>query len=409
MIRNNIRLCVLALCALVSSYARGFDFWEDGIFYNVLSYEDATVEVTHRGGENSYQGSFVDVPATVSHGGYTFHVKGVGEKAFYNCNNLDEVTIPEGVEYVGEKSLSRISNLTKMTLPKSLKNIGNYAFADNSDLKSITLNCESVCIGEYAFYKCTALTSISLKGNVSEIKENAFDHCEALTSFTIPSGVTHIGENAFLGCYALTAFKVSADNTSYCSKNKAIFSKDMETIVAYPNGLEGEYVIPSSVKTIGGGAFGGCKLLTSLVIPSSVDSIGIVAFNGCRSLKSITNLATTPQPVREDMFSTFGKLHVLPGCKSAYRSATGWNKFTIVDDAEDAESSVSAMACNVRVHRQGNTVTVDDAPVGISICVYSLNGILLMSQKVISRSTLITLPTNRVCVIKVGDQTFKLG
>ena len=43
-----------------------------------------------------------------------------------------------------------------------------------------------------------------------------------------------------------------------------------------------------SVTSIGGGAFRGCKGLTSVTIPNSVTSIGSYAFNGCTGLTSVT-------------------------------------------------------------------------------------------------------------------------
>lgn len=49
----------------------------------------------------------------------------------------------------------------------------------------------------------------------------------------------------------------------------------------------GDVVIPDNVRSIGGGAFSGCKSLTSITIPDSVYSIGWGAFSGCKSLSSI--------------------------------------------------------------------------------------------------------------------------
>ncbi|MBQ6719448.1 MAG: leucine-rich repeat protein [Oscillospiraceae bacterium] len=50
----------------------------------------------------------------------------------------------------------------------------------------------------------------------------------------------------------------------------------------------GDVVIPDNVRSIGGGAFSGCKSLTSITIPDSVHSIGWKAFSGCKNLSTIT-------------------------------------------------------------------------------------------------------------------------
>jgi len=47
-------------------------------------------------------------------------------------------------------------------------------------------------------------------------------------------------------------------------------------------------IIPDSVTSIGGGAFGGCISLTSVTIPNSITSIGGGAFYQCSSLASVT-------------------------------------------------------------------------------------------------------------------------
>jgi hypothetical protein len=58
-------------------------------------------------------------------------------------------------------------------------------------------------------------------------------------------------------------------------------------------------------------------------------------FNSCTALTSVTNLATTPQPLDDGTFPQYGTLHVLNGCKEAYLAADYWKKFNIVEDAEE--------------------------------------------------------------------------
>ena len=91
--------------------------------------------------------------------------------------------------------------------------------------------------------------------------------------------------------------------------------------------------IPNSVTSIGDWVFFDCPELTSVIIPESVKSIGSAAFSNCKGLTSVTNLSKTPQEIEEYTFTTFGDLHVLPGCKAAYEAADYWKEFNIIEDA----------------------------------------------------------------------------
>lgn len=56
----------------------------------------------------------------------------------------------------------------------------------------------------------------------------------------------------------------------------------------WEHGKMDSIVIPSSISSIGYGAFFGCRSLTAIVIPSSVTSIGDFVFNGCSNLTIIS-------------------------------------------------------------------------------------------------------------------------
>jgi hypothetical protein len=93
----------------------------------------------------------------------------------------------------------------------------------------------------------------------------------------------------------LTSINVDAANTQYSSENGVLFNKDKTTLICYPAGKTGSYVIPNSVTTIGDYAFAYCSGLTSVTIPNSVTTLGKRAFYNCNGLSSVTipNSVTT--------------------------------------------------------------------------------------------------------------------
>ncbi len=142
-------------------------------------------------------------------------------------------------------------------------------------------------IGYRAFFKCD-ITSVTIPNNVTSIGDDAFSYCSSLTSVTIGNSVTSIGDRAFDGCRSLTSINVANDNPNYSSKDGVLFNKQQTTLIQCPGGMQGEYVIPNSVTSIGDRAFYGRKYLTSVTIPNSVTSIGQYAFSWCSSLTSVT-------------------------------------------------------------------------------------------------------------------------
>ncbi|MBQ7632187.1 MAG: leucine-rich repeat domain-containing protein [Paludibacteraceae bacterium] len=150
---------------------------------------------------------------------------------------------------------------------------------------SITYSVTS--IGTYAFVDCSSLTSIEIPNSVTSIGEGAFSGCSNLTGITIPNSVTSIGAGAFSSCSGLTSINVESDNSNYSSVDGVLFNKDVTTLIQYPRGKKGAYIIPNSVTSIGDFALFKCTNLTAITIPNSVTSIGTYAFAGCTGLTSI--------------------------------------------------------------------------------------------------------------------------
>ena len=90
-----------ALLLLCTTVVSAYDFEVDGFYYNILSEEDKTVEITYKiisrvEPSNSYTGCVV-IPETVIYSETTYHVISIGDNAFFNCPNLTDLTIPNSI------------------------------------------------------------------------------------------------------------------------------------------------------------------------------------------------------------------------------------------------------------------------------------------------------------------------
>ena len=203
-------------------------------------------------------------------------VTSIADHAFYGCNYLTSITIPESVTSIGNEAFAWCRNLTRVTLKNGLTSIGDYAFNYCDKLSSITIPNSVTSIGVGAFRGCYAITSIKIPFGVTSIGNYAFESCKGLTSITLPSSVTSIGVSAFNGCTSLASITIPSSATSIGSS--AFSGCSNLTSIDLGNG----------VTNIGSSAFSGCTNLTSITIPASVTSIGSSVFSGCTNLKSIT-------------------------------------------------------------------------------------------------------------------------
>ena len=235
--------------------AVGHDF-ADGICQNcgALQTEEVKYELNAYGtgytavGVNDLRVTEVVIPSVYR----GLPVTAIEMYAFYGCNSLTSVVIPDSVTAIGEEAFSSCSNLTDVTLPDSVTDIGRNAF-EGTALFLDEANWEdgALYVGRHLIQARDTLSEpYEVKPGTLTIAKAAFASCKDLPAVTIPDSVTVIGERAFSGC-GLTSVE-----------------------------------IPDSVTVIGDEAFSGCGSLTSVVIGEGVTEIGDFAFYECQNLTS---------------------------------------------------------------------------------------------------------------------------
>ena len=122
---------------------------------------------------------------------------------------------------------------------------------------------------------------------VQVLSSYVFKNCTELTYVRLPLALTSVSGQTFAECRSLTEIEVHPENTTYISDDGILYNSDKTTIVAFPNGIGGDYTIPDHVTTIGSYAFSGAYLLENVTMGNNVTGISNGAFSGCYNMDSI--------------------------------------------------------------------------------------------------------------------------
>lgn len=154
-------------------------------------------------------------------GNYTIkaHTRVISSAAFYGCNRITSITIPNSVTSIGNYAFYGCTKLRSIDIPQSVTTIGLGSFAGTAIYNAKT-NWE-----DGALYVDNCLIRVSEKyegdykvnGNTRLIANYAFFACAKLTSITIPTNVINIGIHPFYSCSKLTAinFEGTINQWSY--------------------------------------------------------------------------------------------------------------------------------------------------------------------------------------------------
>lgn len=131
-----------------------------------------------------------------------------GESVFFECNNLRNVSIEEGLKGLSMRMFMCCNNLKNVIIPSTIQYLPDMIFYDCRSLEQIILPSNIHGIGNNAFYQCEKLQNIELPTSLIGLSDSTFEGCSSLSYVGIPEGLVVISSRCFSRCYNLKAIKI---------------------------------------------------------------------------------------------------------------------------------------------------------------------------------------------------------
>ena len=283
--------------------------------------------------------------------------------------NLSNISLPETVESIGERAFFECTNLECITLGSKIKECGSQAFDNCLSLYSLHISS----IGDWCkikFANPTAnplyyggilvvngnrVTNLGFPAWISHIEDYAFYNYSAMLSVKIPANIKSIGEDAFKGCGGLSKVDIE-DIAAWCAidfvsaesnpllNGKSLYINGVSAATISLEGVEEitnrafqgcsnitSFKSDNSLQTIGEEAFRGCEKLTTIELGEGVTEIKGRAFMGCMALKSVKCYAVTPPALGDKYVFDYNaegrKIYVPSESLDTYKSHADWSRY----------------------------------------------------------------------------------
>lgn len=139
----------------------------------------------------------IEIPETVSE---------LGDSVFLGCKSLSYVKVPSTFTVVPSYFLggTKINDQCFHEVVANVTKLNMFAFYECDNLVNIVIPDSVTYLGDFVFSSCKNLESVVCSKNLSSIETGAFQNCSKLEQIIIPDSVTTIGNSVFFGCPSLT-------------------------------------------------------------------------------------------------------------------------------------------------------------------------------------------------------------
>lgn len=309
----------------------------------------------------------------------------IGDFAFYNCQPLTRLNLPDSLETIGESAFYGATSLLSLTIPESVQTIGQSAFGMASALESLQYNAINandmplnmnmmdengfpspffsagadiinndldsnliIYIGENVqsipewMFALTGATNVIYEGNaVTSIGNFAYIGSMCLETITIPESVTNIGYTVFYSTGNVTTLNynaISANDYDFSQMSGDLAEANLPPFYMVANNISLTVNIGENVEYIPEYMFAMMADSNSLTINflgSQVTEIGEGAFEYNNEISALT-IPSSVQKIGPSVFA-----ECVPS-SITFENTEGWS----VSESEDMSDSTSVDVTN---------------------------------------------------------------
>jgi len=139
------------------------------------------------------------------------NIKSIEYKAFYDCNNMEEIDFGDGVTIIGDYSFHNCRGLTSINIPNSVTTIKEGAFFRCNGLEEVTIPDTVTYLGPSVFEESESIKAVKLGKGITTLEHSVFYNCVSLETVEMPNTITQIGGATF--CYCKSLNKIKFDGT----------------------------------------------------------------------------------------------------------------------------------------------------------------------------------------------------
>lgn len=161
--------------------------------------------------ENTFRG------LNVKHITFPERLKIIGDRAFFECNLLEDVRLPESMEVCEELAFYHCKSLKHVNMGGT-KYILGHCFERCSMLEEVNVSDDAYILGVNCFAYCTSLENINIPRGLCRLEQNTFMGCKNLKQIRIPQNVSYIGNNCFRDCINLNIIEIEGMDINFESE-----------------------------------------------------------------------------------------------------------------------------------------------------------------------------------------------